>query len=359
LEAHGNIRSRTFSETWPARIHSIGKLQYEASKKITLQEKGLQIAPATARASGRNRLVDVETPLDPVPLVGSLLQNWIRQQHREVQPRALAQVKSKTARTAKRRMNQQVDPKLRQLEQRFRETVLSHLEQLALVAEPMELYTTRQRAVMRLRLAREDQLAAYSLRPLAPSDSWMSLQVHKSALNNSLAGFDLDGRRLTVGQLFDLVTEKLQQTDVQRPKDLPDRAIVEFATHDAIRVDFQDDRLELVLGIRELAHGRDKIRNFQVHANFRPELHGMQVILVRDGTLQFAGRHLRTGPRMVLHGVFGKLLRKDQQLLLLGEKIQQDPRLDGLMITQLTLDNGWIGAAWGPKSPQRVAWRNR
>jgi hypothetical protein len=185
----------------------------------------------------------------------------------------------------------------------------------------------------------------------------MSLQVHKSALNNSLAGFDLEGQRLSVGQLFDRVAEKLQWSDVSRPDDLPDRAIVEFSPHDAIRVDCQDGRLELVLGIRELAHGRDKIRNFQVHAYFRPELHGLRVSLVRDGTLQFAGRRLRTGPRMVLHSVFGKLLRKDQQLLLLGEKIEQDSRLDNLMLTQLTLENGWIGAAWGPKEPERIASR--
>jgi hypothetical protein len=357
LDARGDIRSRTYTESWPARIHNIGKLRYQAKKDIVLEDNGLQVAPATAHASGRNRLVDVETPFDPVPLINYLLHDWVRRQHQKTESRALAQVKSKTARTARRQMDRQVDFKLQQLEQQFRETVLSHLEPLALVADPMELYTTEQRAVMRLRLAKENQLAAHSLRPLAPSDSWMSLQVHKSALNNSLAGFELDGRRLSVGQLFDLVTEKLQWTDVERPEDLHDRAVVEFASHDAIRVDCQDGRLELVLSIRELAHGRDKIRNFQVHAYFRPELHGLQVTLVRDGTLQFAGRRLRTGPRMVLHSVFGKLLRKDQQLLLLGEKIQQDPRLDRLMLTQLTFDHGWIGAAWGPKVPQRVAWR--
>jgi|GEM_PF-1521436 len=359
LEAEGKVRSRTHTETWPARIYNIGNLQFEANKRIVLGETGLQVAPATAHADGRNRLVDVETPLDPVPLVSTLLHDWVRSQHQKTAPRALAQIKSKTVRTVKRRMDRQVDPKLLQLEQRFRDTVLSHLEPLTLVAEPVELYTTEQRAVMRLRLAREDQLAAHSLRPLAPSDSWMSLQVNQSALNNSLAGFELEGRRLTVGQLFDLVTEKLLRTDVPRPDDLPDRVMVEFSPHDAIRVACQDGRLELVLGIRELAHGRDKIRNFQVHAYFRPEIHGLRVTLVRDGTLQFAGHRLRAGPRMVLYGVFGKLLRKDQQLLLLGQKIQQDPRLDGLMLTQFTLDNGWIGASWGPKTSRRVAWRDR
>jgi hypothetical protein len=359
LEAHGNVRSRTHSDTWPARIHNVGAMRYEASKQIAFGNEGLQIAPATARANGRNRLVEVETPLDPIPVVNSLLHDWIRQQHKKTQPRALAQVKSKTTSTVKQRMNQQVDTKLHQLEHQFHETVLARLEQLALVAEPMELYTTDQRAVARLRLAREDQLAAHSLRPLAPSDSWMSVQLHNSALNNSMVGFELDGRRLSLGQLFDLVTEKMHLTNIQRPHDLPNRAMVEFASHDAICVDCRNDRLGIVLNIRELSYGRDKIRNFQVHANFRPKLNGLQVTLVRDGTLQFSGRRLLTGPRMVLHSIFGKLLRRDQQLLLLGEKIQQDPRMNGLMITQLTIDHGWIGVAWGKKTPERVAWRSR
>ncbi|MEO2047344.1 MAG: hypothetical protein ABGX16_12320 [Pirellulales bacterium] len=359
LEAHGNVSSRTHSDTWPARIHNVGAMQYEASKQIALGDEGLQIAPATARTNGRNRLVEVETPLDPIPVVNSLLHDWIRQQHKKTQPRALAQVKSKTTSAVKQRMNQKIDTKLHQLEHQFHETVLARLEQLALVAEPMELYTTDERVVARLRLAGENQLAAHSLRPLAPSDSWMSVQLHNSAFNNSMAGFELDGRRLSLGQLFDLVTEKLQLTDIQRPHDLPDRAIVEFAPHDAICVDCRNDRLELVLNIRELSYGRDKIRNFQVHAHFRPKLNGLQVTLVRDGTLQFSGRRLLTGPRMVLHSIFGKLLRRDQQLLLLGEKIQQDPRTNGLMITQLIIDQGWIGVAWGKKTPERVAWRSR
>ena len=40
--------------------------------------------------------------------------------------------------------------------------------------------------------------------------------------------------------------------------------------------------------------------------------------MVRDGSLQFSGAHLRTGPRMVLHSVFGKMLPKDQVLPVLA-----------------------------------------
>ena len=45
----------------------------------------------------------------------------------------------------------------------------------------------------------------------------------------------------------------------------------------------------------------------------------------REGTI-------RTGPRMVLHGVFGKLLPKDQEVPVLAASITQDPRVEGMMV---------------------------
>jgi hypothetical protein len=38
---------------------------------------------------------------------------------------------------------------------------------------------------------------------------------------------------------------------------------------------------------------------------------------------------------------------------------KSDPRLAGLMITQLVLEDGWMGLAVGPASSARVAERSR
>ena len=113
------------------------------------------------------------------------------------------------------------------------------------------------------------------------------------------------------------------------------------------------------MNIVELRHGRDSIRGVGVHAFFRPEVDGLELKLVRDGSLQFSGAHLRTGPRMVLHSVFGKMLPKDQELPVLAAKLNEDPRFAGLMVTQLVIDDGWVAVSIGPALPQRTAWRTR
>lgn len=357
FEAFGKVYSDTKSDTWPARIRNAAKMHYQARKEISIDDQGLHVAPAQVKAQGRNELVGVDSQLDPVPLVGRLLRDLARQKHKKSRPAANSKAKSKVIRSVKQRMNDTTDKKLAALEKKFQDNVLTSIEQLALLAEPLDMHTTDQRAVMQLRLANTSQLAAHTLRPLAPSDSVLSLQMHETALNNAMMGLGLDGRRMTMLELFEFFAQRFGEFDAVPPDDMPQKAIIEFTRRDAARVRCEADRLELVLSVKELAHRHDKIKDFEIHIHFRPILSGLDVRLVRDGTLQFSGRRLKTGPRVVLHSVIGKMLQHDQEITILSDRLLSDPRLKGLMVTQLVIEDGWIGLALGPAYPRRTAWR--
>lgn len=357
LEANGKVYSDTRSDTWPARIRNAARMQYQASKEIEISQQGVETTPARATARGRNELLGVDSQLDPIPIVGHLLRDMARNKHKKARPAANSQAKAKVVRQVKQRMDSSLEEKLDNFEQKFRDKVLAPIEELALLAEPLDMHTTEQRAVMQLRLANTGQLAAHTLRPYAPSDSVLSLQMHETAINNAMMGLGLDGRRMTMIELFEFITKRLGKTDVEPPADMPKKAIIHFAKRDAVRVQCQDDRLELVLSVAELAHRRDKIKNFEIHVHFRPVLNGLSVRLVRDGTLQFSGRRLKTGPRVVLHSILGKVLAEDQEYTLVSPKLMLDPRFAGLMVTQLVLEDGWVGLAIGPAHARRTAWR--
>jgi hypothetical protein len=359
LEVNGAVESRTYSDVGPARVRNVSRMEYEMRKLIMLNRNGLHIYPAEAQVEGRNRLAGVESTLDPVPIVGAIVEDVVRRKHRENQAAAVAQVKAKVKRQARERMDREADAGLREFQNRFSTNVMSPLERFELVAEPIDMSTTDERAVMRLRLAREQHLGAHTPRPTAPSDSVASVQLHESALNNAIRSLALDGRRLTVGELHELLRAKFTDRPEPPPADLPQRAIVEFGPKDAVQVRCDGDRAELVLNIVELRKGRDSIRNVRVHAFFVAVIDGLEVKLVRDGGLQFEGRHLRTGPRLVLHSVFGKMLRADQEIPLLAQRLSEDPRLNGLMVTQLVIDDGWVALSVGPATPERTAWRTR
>ena len=237
--------------------------------------------------------------------------------------------------------------------------MLGPLTGLSLVAQPVQLATTEDRAVMRLLMASDLQLAANTSRPAAPDDSLASLQIHESAFNNAAKGLDLAGRTLTAPELFDTLVTRLHRTGAQQPDDLPQRAKITFPNHDPITIRCDDDHVTLTLAIKEMGKGRDKIRDFEVHAHFKPIVEGLQVKLVRDGSLQFSGRRVTAGARIVLHSVFGKLIRKDHEVPVLTAAVYEDPRLAGLMVTQLVIDDGWVALALGPSYPERTAWRTR
>ncbi|MCC6491899.1 MAG: hypothetical protein IT424_02640 [Pirellulales bacterium] len=357
LEAHGKVNSQTRSLTWPARLRNSSQIEYEARKLVMVNRYGMHVWPAEADADGNTNLVGVDSTFGSVPILGALIESAAREQHRLSRPRAVAQVRSKVREQACERMDREADAKLAKLDERLHEFVLEPIQRFGLTVEPLDMHTTDQRASMRLRMASEQQLGAHTPRPSAPSDSLASFQLHESVFNNALRGLELDGRRLTAIELREALAEKFRRRAQETVDELPKAAKVEFAAYDAIRVICHDDRIELVLNIRELRHGRDHIRGVGVHAFFRPEVDGLDMKLVRDGSLQFSGAHLRTGPRMVLHSIFGKLLPKDQEIPVLVAKLGDDARFKGLMITQLVIDDGWVAVSLGPERPDRVVWR--
>ena len=62
--------------------------------------------------------------------------------------------------------------------------------------------TTVDRAIMRLRLAGDEQVGSHTPRPQAPADSLASVQIHESVLRNVVERLNLDGRTFTLPQLL-------------------------------------------------------------------------------------------------------------------------------------------------------------
>jgi hypothetical protein len=134
--------------------------------------------------------------------------------------------------------------------------------------------------------------------------------------------------------------------------------VFEFAGQDAVRFRVANERLELVLLMNEVNHEGDPVRNFRVHAFYVPVIRGLEAELVRDGALGIEGR-IRTGERARMHGIFNKVLSEDRRLPIVRLSDPNDTRLAGLMITQIVLEDGWIGLAIGPGYTNRTAERSR
>ena len=95
-----------------------------------------------------------------------------------------------------------------------------------------------------------------------------------------------------------------------------------------------------------------------VHAFYVPEVDGLNAELVRDGSLGIEGR-FSSSERARLHNVFNRVLPPERHLPIVRVDNPADKRFEGLMITQLVLEDGWVGLAVGPTADARVAERSR
>jgi hypothetical protein len=348
LEASGVVSSDTVATSGPAKFRNQGQSSFVARKLVVFGPGGMQEWPAVAQADNNySNLVAMETNFDGVPLVGPLVRNIARTQHDDAQGEAQFEIERKVATRARDQFDQEVRPHLAKLTSKIQSKRVAAIERLGLEFVPVALSTTEDRAVARLRLASSQQLGAHTPRPQAPSDSWLSLQIHQSALNNVLEQLDLDGRSFALVDLFSWVGEKLNRNTAANRDDLPDNVHLKFAKTDAVRLRCESGRMEVIFALAELSQGRNHWRNFSVHAFYVPQPQGLDARFVRDSTISLEGKTVK-GAQPLLRAIFSKVLSRNRDLRLLDEQFIADPRMKDLKISQFLLEDGWIGLAYSP-----------
>ncbi|HYW79712.1 MAG TPA: hypothetical protein VE890_09055, partial [Thermoguttaceae bacterium] len=83
-------------------------------------------------------------------------------------------------------------------------------------------------------------------------------------------------------------------------------------------------------------------------AFYRPEVDGRSIQLVRDGVVQLVGERMSMGSRIAVRGIFAKTFSKNRPWKITPETVVDHPKLSDLVVTQLTIEDGWLGIALGP-----------
>jgi hypothetical protein len=198
-------------------------------------------------------------------------------------------------------------------------------------------------------------VSAYTPRPQAPGDSLLSVQIHESALNNVLSHLKLEGRRVDLVTLYEEMAERFSEKAAPVPEDIPADIFVTFADADPVRIDCQDGYVRLTIRLQALEEaGEVRFRDLAVIARYKPDPDQLDANLVRDGIFELP-KTPRTGDRVVLSAIFGKVLNRNRKLSLINERISKSPHLKDQQVTQFVIHDGWIGVALGPKTADRQA----
>ncbi len=357
LEVNGQVSALTTSIAGPATFYDSSQSYYTAWKEMELGTFGIRLQPAEVRVQNDIHLRDVNTNLDPIPLIGALAQNVARRQYEQNKYAASQEVARKIEARAKQQIDGEVDGRLAKFSDRLQQRIIRPMDELALDPTTISAETGERRMATRLRLATPDQLGGHTPRPQAPADSLASLQLHESAMNNILEQLGLNGKTMTVKQLRQRLTSRFPKAGLFDMDPENDDAEITFAPRDAVRVRCDERQISLAMAIVALRRGPHEWNDFQVRIFYRPEVNGRSIELVRDGVIHLMGERLTTRAQIGLRGVFGKTFSKQRVWNLTPEGLDTDPRLADLAITQFAIHDGWAGIALGPKRPAAVARR--
>ncbi|HEX5470671.1 MAG TPA: hypothetical protein VFW73_02235, partial [Lacipirellulaceae bacterium] len=358
LSATGVVESNTLADGGPVQFRSRGRTDFSASEAIVVTDKGIEFKHSDADASCRNRLVGVTTDYDWVPILGGIVRDRALDEYRAKQGRAKFQVESRVESQAREKLDEQTREAVDRIRQQTYDRFASQLDEFGIKLTPVEMKTTPARLVGRVRLASDKQLGSHTPRPRALSDSLASVQVNETALTNLAITLGLDGKRYTAPELQRIIHKRFPKLAVNRPLDNRHETVFQFAPEYAVQAHIHDGRLELTMSLASVEFDGDMMPNIIVHAYYLPTVNGLSAELVRDRTLGIEGR-LSSVDRATLHNVFNRVLPPERHLPLVQIDSQQDKRFEGLMITQLVMEDGWLGLAVGPTSEKRVAQRSR
>lgn len=347
LVAAGNVDSNTQTTHGPVTFINTGAATYQVRKRVAIDTSGMKVDGAVAEVENSTELAGLYTSFDSMPLIRSLVRSYAVSQEQQQEWQANHEAKMKIAAKAMRQVDSQAGPRINEAQENVVRNWVDPLKKLALDPTAMTMETTETRLVLRSRLAGGDQLGAYTPRPEAPSDSVASAQIHESTLNNVLDHLDLAGRTFTLPELHAWLVEKLNRPAAKPPEDFPEGVHVTFAQKDPIRVRCQDNKLVLILNIAEIRDARRRWHDFEVRASYKPAASGLAAQFERDGTIELGGQY-KGKPEIALRGIFSKVLSRQRPLNLFSEKLAGDPRLSGLEVTQLIVEDGWIATAIGP-----------
>jgi hypothetical protein len=358
LTAKGVVESNTTANGGPVRFRSRGTTDFSAHKTIVVNDKGVHLKQSDADASCRNRLLGVTTDYDWVPILGGMARDRALAEYRSRQGRVRSRIESRVESQTRDSLDEQTRSAVDQIQRNTYDRFASELDEFGIELKPIEMKTTTDRLVARLRVAGENQLGSHTPRPRALSDSLASAQVHETALTNIAVTLGLDGKRYSAPELQKMLRQKFPNAAAKTPIEARHDTVFEFAKEDSVQVHINDGKLELTISFASIELEGEAMPNVSVHAYYVPKVDGLNAELVREGTLGIEGK-FGSGERARLHNIFNRVLPAERTLPIVKVENPDDKRYEGLMITQLVLEDGWAGLAVGPISNDRVAERSR
>ncbi|MFN5852125.1 MAG: hypothetical protein ACK56G_09295 [Pirellulaceae bacterium] len=357
LQLVGNVVSDTSSRRPSATFYNNSEAIVDAQRKIRIDAEGVRVSGSEAIVDSEEQLRGFETSFDSIPLFGNLYRSFMLDQFDSRRPIAQRIMRRTIASQTDSEFDRVLGERIERAETLLRGKWMTPTQNLNLHTDVVSLETTENRLIGRLRVASSQQLAAFTPRPLAPSDALVSLQLHESAMNNALEGLGLTGKTWKLEDLGAHLAKLFQQEDWIPPEDMPKDVEVRFTSQRPMSVQFVDGQMQATMRFSELKQGnRLRIENFLIRVAYKPQIRGLGLTLERDSTISVDGPRIGMRDRLPLRVIFERAFADRERLELIPESSGSDKRLVDLAVSQCEVRDGWLAMAISPKRSPHVSW---
>ena len=130
LRAVGAVQSRTVAAKGPVRLFNTGRSRFAAEKSLVWDPREFRVSPARADAHSGLDLNAVQSDFDGVPLVGWMVRQLARQEHDQRRGLFRRSVQRSVAQAARQRLDEQMNQRIRNAQQRVQDRWIEPLQQL-------------------------------------------------------------------------------------------------------------------------------------------------------------------------------------------------------------------------------------
>ncbi len=356
LQTIGQVHTNTTGDRGPVAVRTQGNATFVATTPLEVTPQGITVGQSVASVQGQTTLRGIQTDYDGWPLVGSLVRSAAARRFDSMSSKSTQISNHKIALEIETNVSDQLKQRIDTAKDQLTSAIIGPVNRLRLDPIITDMETTNERLIARYRLAENGQLAAFTPRPRAFNNSLLSVQVHQSAINNTLEQLAPSDQPLPIRSAIANAIGTFYDGDVVIPDDIPEDVTIQFAPSRPISVEFKDDSMWVTLRIVRLQRG-DKLNltKFIVQAVYIPVVDDTTASLVRDGHLRISGPGMSMRERLPIRAIFNKVLSSSRPLPLTPRAISEHPAMEGLVISQLELRDGWIAMAVAESPADRVA----
>jgi hypothetical protein len=361
LHLDGKVKSSTRSSRGPATFFNASNATIDSTRILRLTAKGIQVQAVPTQVKSNESLRGFNTDYDGLPVIGDMVRYLAQREFSEQRGPARKIMQRSIARQTDEEFDKQLESQISKAETALDQRLLGPLRNLNLNPSVTDLSTTNDRLIARYRIASDECLGACTPRPQAPSDALISMQMHQSAMNNTFASLGLSLKDWTIHELATKLAEQLgQDPSYILAEDVPQNVIIRFTEDRPVTMEFIEGKMWLTLRIAMLAQaGRIELRDFTIRTSYVPAVNGLDAALLREGAISVDGDRLSMRERLPLRAIFAKVFAARSSIPLVSQSLLDDPRSEGLSISQVVMEEGWLALAVSDaRSPHVAALHN-